>query len=41
LRHLACCPGAAMVMLTSSDKNGDVARARKLALAACLTKPIS
>jgi CheY-like chemotaxis protein len=40
LRRLQCCPGAAMLMLTSSDRNGDAARARKLALAACLTKPI-
>jgi len=41
LERLRCCPGAVMLMLTSSDKNGDVSRARKLALAACLTKPIS
>ena len=41
LRRLGCCPGAAMMMLTSNDRNGDSARARKLELGACLTKPIS
>jgi len=41
LRGLGCCPGAAMMMLTSNDRNGDSTRARKLALGACLTKPIS
>jgi CheY-like chemotaxis protein len=41
LRRHRCCPGAAMLMLTSSDKSGEVARARKLAVSGCLTKPIS
>ena len=41
LRQTQFCPNAAILMLTSSNRNGDVARARKLTLAACLTKPIS
>ncbi|MGA2118733.1 MAG: response regulator [Bryobacteraceae bacterium] len=41
LRRHQCCPGAAMLMLSSCDKNGDVARARKLDLAGYLTKPVS
>jgi signal transduction histidine kinase/ligand-binding sensor domain-containing protein/CheY-like chemotaxis protein len=41
LRFHQCCPGASMLMLTSGDKNGDAARARKLELTACLTKPFS
>jgi signal transduction histidine kinase/ligand-binding sensor domain-containing protein/CheY-like chemotaxis protein len=41
LRSYQCCPGAAMLMLTSNSKNGDAERARKLGLTACLTKPIS
>jgi signal transduction histidine kinase/CheY-like chemotaxis protein/ligand-binding sensor domain-containing protein len=41
LRFHRCCPGAAMLMLTSWSRNGDAERARQLELTACLTKPIS
>jgi CheY-like chemotaxis protein len=41
LRRQKYCPGAAMMLLASSDKTGYVARARQMPLAACLNKPIS